>query len=837
MTGQNDGRVKETSVPLGRQVRPRRAEGRRGDERMIGRNLPSRPSSACVWPSSRQPPASRSRGPPPSSATPHTALLDIRTAPTRPAAASTKPRLHGRRRPADRERLRRHQRQRDQGPQIQRQGLAASRRDLSELAARPFLHVGQPKLQLRTASDHASTTLAGRPRAGSTSRSNLRPTPILSLTNRADKEVGGNYPIATGPNDISVDPSNGNLLPSDVHLIGHIYHLHARTESRDRDRRRSQAHSRKASARYGLDIDAEGNIYTYPTGSGPAKFNQARRTPLQAPGGRLRASPSTEDPRQPSSRRGSGRRSRVRPRRATSFPASRLSGGSPQRDRCQRRQTARIYVSSRRRNMTEIFGRGSPVVLPDARTGRPSDIGPTSLTLNATINPGGVTTTKCDFEYGSSASYGSTVPCAEGASALRQLRHPGQRRPLRPAAGSTYHYRVVVGNANGTLEDRRRTFTPSAPPAVGRLFISDVHSDSADRPRAGHPRRGADDLPRRLRDRGLPRQPGCLHLSPETANIGGGLSSTPVTALLEGLQAGTEYHYVLVATNQSGTTKSAEHTFTTFPLTAVLEDTCPNAHVRQQTGARPAARLPRLRAGLGRQRRRLRRRVRPGPGPGTVRRLPARRRPARSSTASTTARIPGTGNPTNHGLDPYVATRGAGRLEHGLRRHPRRHCPTPTAFASTARWRRRRASTPSPSAAPDICSPCFADGTTGSRSACPTAAWSRAWRASMPAAPRRTPASRQEALLGRRHPPRLRLDLRILEPAGSPAIYDRDLRPGPRTRLAADPNGRLQIPGRCVRRPRPGLAELDISADGSRIVDRAAGLAPTPPATATGTST
>ena len=32
--------------------------------------------------------------------------------------------------------------------------------------------------------------------------------------------------------------------------------------------------------------------------------------------------------------------------------------------------------------------------------------------------------------------------------------------------------------------------------------------------------------------------------------------------------------------------------------------------------------------------------------------------------------IPGTGHPTNRGVDPYIATRGRKRLEHQIRRHP-----------------------------------------------------------------------------------------------------------------------------------------------------------------------
>ncbi len=53
-----------------------------------------------------------------------------------------------------------------------------------------------------------------------------------------------------------------------------------------------------------------------------------------------------------------------------------------------------------------------------------------------------------------------------------------------------------------------------------------------------------------------------------------------------GLEPGTNYHYRVVATNLAGVTKSSSDlTFRTFDFSPVLEDPCPNALARQQTGA------------------------------------------------------------------------------------------------------------------------------------------------------------------------------------------------------------------------------------------------------------
>ena len=76
---------------------------------------------------------------------------------------------------------------------------------------------------------------------------------------------------------------------------------------------------------------------------------------------------------------------------------------------------------------------------------------PTSGTLNATVDPnGGGDVTECKFEYGTTTGYGTT------AALLAPTRRPDfstttdvSAAALRPDDETTYHYRVVVDNANG----------------------------------------------------------------------------------------------------------------------------------------------------------------------------------------------------------------------------------------------------------------------------------------------------------------------------------------------------------------------------------------------------
>src|SRR5207245_11191607 len=48
---------------------------------------------------------------------------------------------------------------------------------------------------------------------------------------------------------------------------------------------------------------------------------------------------------------------------------------------------------------------------------------------------------------------------------------------------------------------------------------------------------------------------------------------------------GTTYRYRVVAENASGAAAGAARTFHTLPFTRSIDDPCPTAHVRQQTGA------------------------------------------------------------------------------------------------------------------------------------------------------------------------------------------------------------------------------------------------------------
>lgn len=77
------------------------------------------------------------------------------------------------------------------------------------------------------------------------------------------------------------------------------------------------------------------------------------------------------------------------------------------------------------------------------------------------------------------------------------------------------------------------------------------------------------------------------------ATIGAGASDVVVTLPLAGLQAGTSYHYRVVATNAEGTTDGPDHVLKTFGPEAVGGEACSNAAAR---GAQSSSYLPDCRA-------------------------------------------------------------------------------------------------------------------------------------------------------------------------------------------------------------------------------------------------
>jgi FG-GAP repeat len=108
---------------------------------------------------------------------------------------------------------------------------------------------------------------------------------------------------------------------------------------------------------------------------------------------------------------------------------------------------------------------GLPLPAPTVVTESAGPVGETTATLTGTVNPNGLNVTGCDFEWGTSGSYGNLAPCssAPGAS-TSAVAVSASLTGLD--AGETYYYRLVATNSTGTNKGSPKTLTTSSKPAT-----------------------------------------------------------------------------------------------------------------------------------------------------------------------------------------------------------------------------------------------------------------------------------------------------------------------------------------------------------------------------------
>ena len=204
-----------------------------------------------------------------------------------------------------------------------------------------------------------------------------------------------------------------------------------------------------------------------------------------------------------------------------------------------------------------------PVVVTESA----SSVTQTSATLNATVNPSGAAIGDCQFEYGTSTSYGTSAPCTSlPGSTESPVAVSASLTGL--SANTTYHLRIIATNEGGTSLGVDETFkTLPNPPTVATGPASSITQVLATLKATVNPNEGAvSDC---HFDYGTSMAYGAS--VPCSSAPGSGNSAVGVLAPADGLSAGTDYHFRIVATNPGGTSYGSDQALMTLHVTALLQ--------------------------------------------------------------------------------------------------------------------------------------------------------------------------------------------------------------------------------------------------------------------------
>jgi hypothetical protein len=200
-------------------------------------------------------------------------------------------------------------------------------------------------------------------------------------------------------------------------------------------------------------------------------------------------------------------------------------------------------------------------VSPTVATLSATSVGRTTATLRGDVNPQGVATSY-SFQYGPNTAYGSTTASHSAGSGTTTSSVSAGISGLAP--GTTYHYRVIAVNADGTTAGSDHSFKTSLPPvkapsilstapfaptANGVTFTAIVNPNSAS-----------------TTYRFQYGTSTAYGLETFGKTLAVGATPQPVQFTLTSLAPHRTYHFRVVASNRGGTTVGPDTTATTGPF-------------------------------------------------------------------------------------------------------------------------------------------------------------------------------------------------------------------------------------------------------------------------------
>jgi subtilisin family serine protease/sugar lactone lactonase YvrE len=198
-------------------------------------------------------------------------------------------------------------------------------------------------------------------------------------------------------------------------------------------------------------------------------------------------------------------------------------------------------------------------------------------TLHGRVNPRGAETTY-RFEYDTSPyeegkeGHGTSVPVPDAAAGSGSKYVPVSETATGLANRSTYHYRLVAKNSNGTFYGADREFA-TTPPASQSGEADQVHANDASLHGVVNPEGATTTFrfefgPSTSYGRIAPAS-----TDPGSESSASGTEDVDVSAVVGGLAPNRTYHFRLIAENLAGTGYGEDQTFTTGPSEWLVQPT------------------------------------------------------------------------------------------------------------------------------------------------------------------------------------------------------------------------------------------------------------------------
>lgn len=219
----------------------------------------------------------------------------------------------------------------------------------------------------------------------------------------------------------------------------------------------------------------------------------------------------------------------------------------------------------------------------------------TAAELRAKINPHGYAT-QYRFQYVDDAHFTSEgfASSATRSTAISDLGDGTIALSVGQSVGgltvgTTYHYRTIATNVRGTVEGAEQTFATLPVAAIGNQWAY-AHFDSATVEAKINPLGLETICQVQIVDKVAFERSAYAEARtvPCPKSLGSGSQVQTPRVDLASLNAGTEYHFRFVVTNQSGTEAGADQAFFTFGITSFsIEDVDSEGHPYTQAGGYP----------------------------------------------------------------------------------------------------------------------------------------------------------------------------------------------------------------------------------------------------------